>query len=131
MSIFNKLFGKQENKQTSQPFNEGKTIPTLDEFTRLSAENRMGVIIVVGDTGKSEYFPFLKYAILHDSDLHVKLAAFKRIHLFKDHAEVLPMLTEIKNKNGGQEFEPYFSMALSRLGIITMKEFEDMINNAK
>lgn len=131
MGLFDKIFGKQEKKEPSGHTNEEKTIPTLDEFPKLSKADRMGVIMVVGDTSKSEYFPFIKYAILNDTDLHVKLAAFKRIHLFKDNPEVVPMLTEIKNSGGGQDFEPYFSMALSRLGIITMKEFEDIINNAK
>lgn len=131
MGIFNKIFGKQEYKQKAQTFNEGSKIPTLDEFTKLNAENRLDIIMIVGDTGKSEYFPVLKYAILNDPELHVKLAALKRIHLFKDNPEVVPMLTEIKNNNGGQDFEPYFSMALSRLGLITMKEFEEIINNAK
>ncbi|WP_294671313.1 hypothetical protein [uncultured Fluviicola sp.] len=131
MSIFNKLFGKQDKKQPSRHPNQKKPIPTFDEFTRLRAENRLGVIMVVGDTGKSEYFPFLKYAILNDPDFHVTLAALKRIHLFKENTEVVPMLTEIKNNGSGQEFEPYFSMALSRLGIITMEEFEKKMNNAE
>ncbi len=131
MGIFDKIFGRQENKQSSGHTHKEKTIPTLDEFTKLNADDRMGVIMFVGDTGKSDYFSLIKYAVLNDTDLHVKLAAFKRIHLFKDNPEVVPMLTEIKNNGGGQEFEPYFSMALSRLGIITMKEFEEIINNAK
>lgn len=131
MSIFNKLFGKQDKKQPSGHPNQEKTIPTFDEFIKLSAENRLGVIMVVGDTGKSEYFPFLKYAILNDPDLHVTLAALKRIHFFRENTEVIPMLTGIKNTNGGEKFEPYFSMALSRLGIITMEEFEEKMNNAE
>lgn len=131
MSIFSKLFGSQKNKQSSEQTTEKKAIPTIEEFPRLNNSDRLDVIMVVGDTGKSEYFPFLKYAILNDPDLHVTLAAFKRIHLFKDHPEVVPLLTEIKNNNGGHEFEPYFSMALSRLGIITMEEFEKKMNNAE
>lgn len=131
MSIFNKLFGRQKNKQTSKQTSEKKTLPTLDEFTKLSSQDRMDLIMVLGDTGKPEYFPFLKHAILNDTNQHVTFAALKRIHLFKDNPEVVPMLTEIKNKGDGQDFEPYFSMALSRLGIITMEEFEEMINSAK
>jgi len=131
MYIFDKIFGRHVKKQTSGHTNEKKTLPTFDEFPNLSRTDRMGVIMAVGDSGKSDYFPFLKYAILNDADPNVKFAALKRIHLFKDNAEVVPMLTEIKNNGGGQKFEPYFSMALSRLGIITMKEFEDTINNAK
>lgn len=131
MGIFDKIFGRQEKRQASWHTNEKKKIPTFDEFPNLSAADRMGVIMAVGDTGKSDYFPFLKYAILNDTDQNVKFAAFKRIHLFKDNAEVVPMLSELKNNGSGQKFEPYFSMALSRLGIITMQEFEDIINNAK
>jgi hypothetical protein len=131
MIIFDKIFGKQQKKQTFGHTNEKKTLPTIEEFLQLNASDRMGLIMTVGDTGKSDYFPFLKYAILNDLDLNVKFAALKRIHLFKDNTEVVPMLTEIKNSGIGQKFEPYFSMALSRLGIITMKEFEDLINNVK
>ena len=108
-----------------------KTLPTLDEFPQLNAADRMGIIMTVGDSGKSEYFPFLKYAILNDLDLNVKFAALKRIHYFKDSTEVIPMLSEIKNNGNSQKLEPYFSMALSRVGIITMKEFEYTINNNK
>lgn len=128
MSIFNKLFGRQKNKQSSEQNNKKKTLPTIEEFRRLSDSDRMGLIMTWGDTGKSEYFHFLRHAILNDSNQHVTFAALKRIHLFKDNPEVVPMLTEIKNKGGGQDFEPYFSMALSRLGLITMEEFEEMIN---
>jgi hypothetical protein len=131
MSIFNKLFGRQKNNQTSEQTKEKKPLPTIEEFRQLNDSDRMGLIMALGDTGKSEYFPFIKYAVLNDSNLHVKLAAFKRIHLFKDNPEVVPMLTEIKNNGGGKDFEPYFSMALSRLEIITLKEFEEIINSAK
>ena len=131
MGIFDKIFGKQDKKQTSGQKNGNKTLPTIEEFPQLNASDRMGVIMTVGDTGKADYFPFLKYAILNDTDQNVKFAALKRIHLFKDNAEVVSMLTELKNNGGGQNYEPYFSMALSRLGIITIKEFEDIINNAK
>jgi hypothetical protein len=131
MSLFDKIFGRQEKKQTFGQSNERKTIPTIDEFPKLNPSDRMGVIIAVGDSGKSDYFPFLKYAILKDADQNVKFAALKRIHLFKANQEVIPMLTEMKNNGSGQIYEPYFSMALSRLGIITMKEFEDIIKNTK
>lgn len=88
----------------------------------------MGVIMFLGDSGKLEYFPFLKYAIRSDTDLNVKFAALKRIHLFKDHPETIQMLTDLKNDGLGQTYEPYFSMALSRLGVISIKEFENTIN---
>ncbi len=85
----------------------------------------------VGNTGKADYFLLLKYAILNDTDPNAKFAVLKRIHPFKDNAEVIPALTEIENNDGGQKFEPYFSMALLRLGIITIKECEHIMNNTK
>jgi hypothetical protein len=131
MGIFDKLFGRQNNKETNGQNSLKKTLPTIEEFPLLNAVDRMRIIMAVGDSGKAEYFPFLKYAVLNDADQNVKFAALKRIHLFKDNDEVVPMLTELKNNGNAQKFEPYFSMALSRLGIITIKEFEDIINNAK
>ena len=131
MGIFDKIFGRQEKKQLSEHTNDKKTMPTIDEFPKLRFADRIGFIMAVGDSGKSDYFPFLKYAILNDPDPNVKFAAFKRIHHFKDNEEVVPMLAEIKNNGSGQKYEPYFLMALSKLGIITIKEFEDLINNAK
>lgn len=130
MSIFDKIFSKQQKKQTFTQTNEKKSLPSIEEFPQLNASDRMGVIMTIGDTGKSDYFPFIKYAILNELDLNVTFAALKRIHLFKENTEVVPMLTEMKNSGDVQKFEPYFSMALSKLGIITMKEFEDTINNA-
>lgn len=130
MGIFDKLFGRQDKKKSFGQTNVNKTFPTLEEFPFLNASERLIVIMAVGDTGKIDYLPFIKYAVLIDTDQNVKFAALKRIHLFKDSAEVVPILEELKNNGKGQKFEPYFSMALLRLGMITNKEFEEIINNA-
>ncbi|MEO8233987.1 MAG: hypothetical protein ABI549_01115 [Flavobacterium sp.] len=124
MSIFDKLFGRKEQKNNSEP----KRLPTIEEFPKLISENRMRVIMILGDSGNLDFFPFLKYAIQDDSDINVKFVALKRIHLFKNHPHTIPMLTELKNNGIGEKFEPYFSMALSRLGIISIKEFEEKMN---
>ena len=130
MSIFDKLFRRQPNNQVSGQTSEKKNFPTIEEFPQLNPEARMGVIMALGDSGKLEYFPFLKYAVLIETDQNVKFAALKRIHLFKDHPDTITMLTELKNNGDGQKFEPYFSMALSRLGLISIEEFEKKINNS-
>lgn len=83
MGIFDKIFGRQDKKQTSRQSNAKKTLPTIDEFTQLDASDRMGVIIAVGDTGKEDYFPFLKYAILNDTDQNVKFAALETYSSFQ------------------------------------------------
>lgn len=130
MSIFDKIFGRQESsKQASQQIKGRKTLPTIEEFSQLNSSERISLIMTLGDTGKSDYFPFIKHAIQNDADQNIAFAALKRIHLFKDNPEVVQILTEIKNNGDGEKFEPYFSMALSRLGIISMIEFEDKMNN--
>jgi hypothetical protein len=130
MGIFHKLFGKPTTKLIPGQTLEPKKLPTIDEFVQLSPADRMSLIMVLGDSGKLEYFPFIKHAVLSDTDQNVKFAALKRIHLFKDHSETIAILTDLKNNGGGKTFEPYFSMALSRLGLISIEEFEKMINNS-
>ena len=71
MSIFDKLFGKKEQKKESQP----RRFPTIEEFPKLNSDDRIGVIMLLGDSGKLEFFPFLKYAIENDNDIDVKFAA--------------------------------------------------------
>ena len=129
MNIFDKLFGKPTNKQTSGQTLEQKKLPTIEEFPQLSPTSRMSVIMFLGDSGKLEYFPFIKYAVLSDTDQNVKFAGLKRIHLFKDHPETISILTNLKNNGVGQSLEPYFSMALSRLGLISIDEFKKKINH--
>lgn len=129
MNFFDKLFGKKKTVQKQKT--ESKKIPAIDEFPQLDPSERMGLIMTLGDTGRSEFFSFIKYAIQIDTDINVKFAALKRIHLFKDHPDAIPMLKVLKDNGNGNKFEPYFSMALSRLGIITLKEFEDKINGVK
>ena len=131
MGILNKIFFGTWEKKAPVFIHKKRAAPTIEEFPMLNANERFETIVALGDTGKMEYFPFLKYAILTDTDQSVKFAALKRIHLFKENEEVVPILTQIKNDKSGEKFEPYFSMALSRLGIITLKEFEEIVNNSK
>lgn len=124
MGIFDFLFGKKNPKQAPQP----SKIPTIEEFSTLNVDDRMRIIMLLGDEGNLASFPYIQYAIEHDNDANVKFAALKRVHNFKAHPDVLPMMTSLKNSNVGEALEPYFSMALSRLGIISFEEFEKKIN---
>lgn len=130
MNIFDKLFRRRSNKQASVQPSEKKTLPSIEEFPQLNPDARMSIIMVLGDSGKLEYFPFLKYSVLKETDQHVKFAALKRIHLFKGHPDTISILTDLENNGEGQKLEPYFSMALSRLGLISIEEFEKRINNS-
>ncbi len=128
MSLLNRILGKIFRKGTITQNFGVESIPTIEEFPKLSDSDRIRVIIFIGDSGKFEYFPFMKYAILSDKEQGVKFAALKRIRNFKNHNETIALFTELKNNKWGKNLEPYFSMALSGLGIITLEEFEDRIH---
>ncbi len=127
MNIFDKFFRKKKQKVQQ----DLKKLPSIEEFPKLNSDEKMGIVMILGDSGKLEFFPYLKYAIEQETDIDVKFAALKRIHLFRNHPNTIPMITELMNNGLGEEFEPYFSMALSRLGIISIEEFEEKINNQK
>lgn len=131
MSIWKKIFGGKEKANIWAEYNfdlrdvNGKV---MEDFAKLDADNRMRQVIILGDTANPKYFSLLQFAILTDPDIHVKFAALKRIHLFKGDPELEPMLVRMQENKTGDKLEPYFSMALSRLGIITIEEFQRKIN---
>jgi hypothetical protein len=133
MSFFRKLFGTgKKNEQPIQvdlDLNENEK-QLIMEFSQLSIDDRLKKIIISGDSGEPGCFKLLQYAIQYDPNLHVKFAALKRIHLFKGHSDLEPMLNLMKENKTGDKLEPYFSMALSRMGLITIEEFERKINSA-
>lgn len=131
MKLFDRIFNRHSQKKPSGQKTESKRLSTLEDFPGLSSMDRMGVIMIMGNSGKHEFFPFLQYAIVWDEDINVKFAALKRIHLFRDHPDTITLMTEMKNNHASEHMEPYFSMALSRLGIISLEEFENKIKTAK
>src|ERR1700744_5245166 len=100
----------------------------VEKFSKLNNADRMGTIVKYGDTGDLKYYPLIRYAIKQDTDIHVKFAALKRVHLLKEHPDVVPMLNELKERINTELIEPYYSMALSRVGIISIEEFKDRMN---
>lgn len=100
---------------------------SIEDFKKLDTENRFKKIMVLGDTGHPEYLDLLKYCITNEPEVGIKFAALKRIHLFEK-SEVIPFLTQLQDSATVSELEPYFSMALSRTGIISIEEFENRIN---
>jgi hypothetical protein len=131
MNFFKKLFRLNKNR-TSSAMSETESNDSeeklIEKFLAMNADNRIKKIMVYGDSGDLRYYELLKYSIIHDPDLHAKMAALKRIHLFKSHADCVLMLTSIGEYINPKALEPYYSMALSKTGIITLKEFEERIN---
>jgi len=100
----------------------------IEKFSKLSNANRLSAVVKYGDTDDFKYYVLIKYSIQQDADINVKFAALKRIHIFKDHPEVATMLTELKKHINTKALEPYYSMALSKCGIISIEEFKDRMN---
>lgn len=107
---------------------ENSELSGLEKFKSKNADDRMKDVMILGDTGNPKVFEILEYVILNDTDSGVVMAALKRIHNFKGNDKLIPFLSELRNM---ESYEPYFSMALSRTGIITLEEFENKMNGTK
>jgi hypothetical protein len=99
------------------------------DFVKLSPVDRMRNIIRYGESGKEEYFYLLKWAIFYDVDKGIKFAALKRMHLFKNNSDVVKALGELSTHAEVVDLEPYYSMALSRAGMISESVFKERMNN--
>ncbi len=84
--------------------------------------------MILGNEGDIKNFALISYAIQTDPDMGVRMAGLKRIHNFKNHPDVKPLLLKMRESKTSDRLEPYFSMALSRTGIITLEEFKKKIN---
>lgn len=133
MNLFNKLFGKKNKLEESNRFDKNQDDTNLtpeEKFASLSSDERLGAIMSLGDTGQNKFFDLLKFSIQSDPDIDVRFAALKRIHLFKEHPDLIPFLKSLSEDNKQPNLEPYLSMALSRVGIIPQNEFNQRINNS-
>ena len=133
MSIWKKIFSKRLKQIPIQAYDfdlsnlQGKAI---EDFAQLNADSRLVQTMRLGDTGDLKYFALMRFAIESDPDTGVKFAALKRIHLFKEHPDLKPMLIKMDERGFGKGLEPYFSMALSRMGIISIDDFKNRINSS-
>ena len=133
MSIWKKIFSKRPKQISIQAYNfdlsnsQGKAI---EDFSQLNGDSRLVQIMKLGDTADLKYFGLMRFAIESDPDIGVKFAALKRIHSFKEHPDLRPLLITMDERGLGKRLEPYFSMALSRLGIISIDDFKSRINSS-
>jgi hypothetical protein len=56
----------------------------IKQFSKLSGDDRLRQIVKWGDKIDDSKLKVFYYAILNDPDSGVKMAALKRIHLFRD-----------------------------------------------
>ena len=133
MNFFKRIFRKSKIDDEQLPIDltvNDTDKQLINEFSKLDADSRIKKIMHLGDTAELQYFKLLQYTILHDPDVDVKFSALKRIHLFREHPDLEPMLIQLKSSKKGDQMEPYLSMALLRLGMITKEQFEQKINGS-
>lgn len=131
MNLFKKLFTKKnqfdQNIRLEEKQDDSIQTPEV-KFASLSSDERLGGIMSLGDTGQNKFFDLLKFSIQSDTDINVRFAALKRIHLFKEHPDLVPFLKSISEDDKFPNLEPYLSMALSRVEIISQEELQQRIN---
>lgn len=126
MNILKKIFGIKEKETIVNKMDlntKNSELSGLDKFNSKNADDRMGDIMILGDTGNPKAFEILEYAILNDKDSGVVMAGLKRLPNFKDDERLLPLLEKLKNKADIKKYEPYYSMTLLNLGLIDENEF--------
>lgn len=131
MGILNILFGKRTSSEEVDlsalhlsPHEEGH----VRTFITKSAQERMGVIMALGDKGNAGHWGLMRYALLLDPDKTVTFAALKRIGNFPDKDGAVKVLHELDQRGSGDGLEPYLSMAKVRLGLMSNEEFEARMN---
>ncbi len=102
---------------------------TVHDFEKLNTNDRIRAIMLLGESVELNSYPVFEYAITKDKDNDVKMAALKRIHKFKSIADVQGMLKKMTFEKSQAHLEPYFSMALLSVGIISESEFNKIFSN--
>lgn len=121
-----RLFTKKSDAELPDILFPG--IVSAKQFAAFEPNQRMQVVMIVGDSADVNYYRFLKWCIDHDPDLDVRLAALKRLPNFIGQADLPQYLKQLDASGKKSVLEPYLSMALSRVGIIDIEEFKSRLN---
>src|SRR6476661_7567547 len=100
MNFFKKLFNSHKQSKSSKNLLDLENF-SPEGFMRLKPDARMQIVMKIGDSGQQKYFHILKYVLLYDYDTHVKFSVLERIHLFKGHPELEPLLLALKQNGRG------------------------------
>jgi hypothetical protein len=121
------LFRKQSSP-TEVPDILFPGLVSAKQFAAFKPKQRMQAVMIVGDSIDVKYYRFLKWCVDQDSNLDVRLAALKRLPNFSGQSDLLEYLKQLDASTGKSVFEPYLSMALSRVGLIDVDEFNSRLN---
>lgn len=129
MSILKKIFGINTKEPVTDKTDlkiDKSELSGLEKFKSKKSDRRMKDIMMLGDTGNSNAFEILEYAVLYDNDSGVVMAGLKRLSNFKNDKRLPTLLEKLKNKADIKKYEPYYSMTLLNLGLIDENEFNQI-----
>lgn len=121
--MFEKLF-----KGKSNSINKKSSQTSLEVFISKSPHERLKYILSINSYNNLENFKILEYVIYYDNDFELISASLKRIGKFKRDDLLIPILNELKKKDHIKNHEPYFSMLLLNVGMITKEEFNNIFD---
>lgn len=99
-----------------------------EQFAGFQPDQRMKAVMIAGDSREAKYYEFLKWCVEHDPEMDVRLAALKRLSGFSGQDDLPVFLAQRDDAADKSALEPYLSMALSRVGLITDEELDARLN---
>lgn len=84
--------------------------------------------MLTGDEGQAQYFDFMKWCVEYDPDMHVQFAALKRLPNFPQKEELALFLTQLSSRSGSSRLEPYLSMSMLKMNLISKEELNKRLN---
>jgi hypothetical protein len=130
MNLLKRLFGLTTSIEHAAPATGKVALTPEEQLSSLNPDQRLATIMTIGDTGLLTHYALLKHSILTDPDRGIRFAALKRIHLFKEHPDLLSFLQNLYASEENSGLEPYLSMALGRVGLISLEELQSRINGS-
>lgn len=121
-----KIFKKNEDADQETFLFPG--LVSKKQYLLFESKRRMQAVIIIGDSAQVQFYEFMKWCVLQDPDLNVRLAALKRLPNYVAQSDLALFLTELDSSKKSIELEPYYSMALLRIGIINENEFKIRID---
>lgn len=105
LNLSSKFILDISNEKLISYFNELKSI-----------ENKIKLIMHLGETKNIKFYELLKHCLLSQSNQNIRFAALKRIPYFKSKKVKEEIFDKIIERKEVDNYEPYFSIALSSIG---------------
>ena len=115
MGFWKRWFNKSKLNDPFLGLNEVEK-RAIEEFSKLPPDHRIRRVLQITASHASTDFALFKYALIDDPDHNVQFAALKRVVALSENPKLKPLLISIKQSSKANNYEPYLSMAIARIG---------------